>query len=121
MTGRGVSSVFLGGEGARPEATAILTERDLLRAIGRHGAEALALPAGRFASRPVVAVPADAFLYRAIGRMSARNIRHLAVTDDEDRIVGVVTPLKLLQLRAGTAVTPLPTRPRSGRSGRACR
>ncbi len=104
MTGRGVSSVFLGGEGAGPEATAILTERDLLRAIGRHGAEALALPAGRFASRPVVAVPADAFLYRAIGRMSARNIRHLAVTDDEDRIVGVVTPLKLLQLRAGTAV-----------------
>ncbi len=104
MTGRGVSSVFLGTSEAHPATTAILTERDLLRAIGRHGAEALALPAGRFASRPVVAVPADAFLYRAIGRMSARNIRHLAVTDDEDRIVGVVTPLKLLQLRAGAAV-----------------
>ena len=47
MTGRGVSSVFLGTSEAHPATTAILTERDLLRALGRHGAEALALPLRR--------------------------------------------------------------------------
>lgn len=104
MAGRGLSSVFIGDPVAGPGAMAILTERDLLRAMAREGAAALAQPAARFASRPVVAIPADAFLYRAIGRMSTRGIRHLAVTDERDAIVGVVTPLKLLQLRASTAV-----------------
>ncbi|MDP3407869.1 DUF294 nucleotidyltransferase-like domain-containing protein [Bosea sp. (in: a-proteobacteria)] len=104
MAGRGLSSVFIGEPLAGPGEMAILTERDLLRAMAREGAAALAQPAVRFASRPVVAIPAEAFLYRAIGRMSARSIRHLAVTDAQDRIVGVVTPLKLLQLRASTAV-----------------
>ena len=104
MAGGRLSSVFLGPpEGGAADA-AILTERDVLRAIAREGADGLAMPAGRFASRPVVAISADSFLYRAIGRMSARTIRHLAVTDAHDRIVGVVTPLKLLQLRASTAV-----------------
>ncbi|KPF67349.1 hypothetical protein IP69_13445 [Bosea sp. AAP35] len=104
MAGQGLSSVFIGDPASGPDTMAILTERDLLRAMAREGADALALPASRFASRPVVGIPADAFLYRAIGRMSARSIRHLAVTDEQDRIVGVVTPLKLLQLRASTAV-----------------
>jgi DNA polymerase-3 subunit epsilon/CBS domain-containing protein len=104
MAGRGLSSVFIGERLSRPGAMAILTERDLLRALASAGAAALTQPAVHFATRPVVAVPAEAFLYRAIGRMSARSIRHLAVTDEEDRIVGVVTPLKLLQLRASTAV-----------------
>ncbi|PTM41227.1 DUF294 nucleotidyltransferase-like domain-containing protein [Bosea sp. 124] len=104
MAGERLSSVFLGHADASPGGTAILTERDVLRAMARHGAGALAMSAVRFASRPVVAVPADAFLYRAIGRMSSRNIRHLAVTDEHDHVVGVVTPLKLLQLRASTAV-----------------
>lgn len=104
MAGRGLSSVFIGEPQSGPGEMAILTERDLLRAMAREGAAALAQPALRFASRPVVAIPAEAFLYRAIGRMSARSIRHLAVTDAQDRIVGVVTPLKLLQLRASTAV-----------------
>jgi CBS domain-containing protein len=104
MAGGRLSSVFLGPpEGGAADA-AILTERDVLRAIAREGAGGLAMPAGRFASRPVICIPADSFLYRAIGRMSARTIRHLAVTDAHDRIVGVVTPLKLLQLRASTAV-----------------
>lgn len=104
MADGGLSSVFIGEPAARPGDMAILTERDLLRAMARHGAAALTLPAARFATRPVVAIPADAFLYRAIGRMSARGIRHLAVTDERDQIIGVVTPLKLLQLRASTAV-----------------
>lgn len=82
----------------------IVTERDVLRAIARDGAAALARPVGSVATRPLVSVPAEAFLYRAIGRMSARRIRHLAVTDERDDLVGVVTTRDLLQLRSSAAV-----------------
>jgi DNA polymerase-3 subunit epsilon/CBS domain-containing protein len=96
------SSVFVAGEA--DDGPGIVTERDALRAIVRHGPAALAMPSGDFATRRLATVPEDAFLYRAIGRMSALNIRHLAVTDASDRIVGVVTTRDLLQLRAGSAV-----------------
>lgn len=104
MASERLSSVFLGPPEADPAQTAILTERDVLRAIARHGAAALAMAAGDFASRPLICVSADAFLYRAIGRMSARRVRHLAVTDARDRLAGVVTPRSLLQLRSSAAV-----------------
>lgn len=102
MTRERSSSVFVAGEA--DDGPGIVTERDALRAIVRHGPAALAMPCADFATRPLATVPEDAFLYRAIGRMSALNIRHLAVTDAHDRIVGVVTTRDLLRLRAGTAV-----------------
>ena len=82
-----VSSVFVAtttGSG-QAEETGILTERDVLRAISKGGADALERPVGDFASRPLAAVPADAFVYRAIGRMSRLNVRHLGVVDDVGR------------------------------------
>ena len=60
----------------------IVTERDLLRAIARFGAAALDLPVGQIMSGPLAAVPADAFVYRAIGRMNRLKIRHLGVVDE---------------------------------------
>lgn len=98
-----LSSVFIRAVGKTGEP-GILTERDVLRAIARDGAAALAVPAGGFATSPLVTVPAEAFLYRAIGRMSAHRIRHLAVTGTGGALVGVVTPRGLLQLRAGAAI-----------------
>ena len=71
-------------DGDRPRAsdTGIITERDVLRAVSSHGADALAMPVGRLMSKPLAAVPADAFVYRAIGRMSRLRVRHLGVVDD---------------------------------------
>lgn len=85
--------------------TGILTERDVLRAIDRLGAAALELPAGQVAARPLISVPADAFLYRAIGRMSRHRIRHLGVVDEAGRVVGALSARDLLRLRAGEAVS----------------
>jgi DNA polymerase-3 subunit epsilon/CBS domain-containing protein len=85
--------------------TGILTERDVLRAIDRLGAAALELPAGQVAARPLISVPADAFLYRAIGRMSRHRIRHLGVVDEGGRVVGALSARDLLRLRAGEAVS----------------
>lgn len=105
-----ISSLYVdanaSGEGA-PLAvdTGIITERDLLRAVARQGGTALTLPVRDFTSRPLAVVPADAFVYRAIGRMSRLNVRHLGVVDETGRVIGAVSARDLLRLRAGAAVS----------------
>jgi DNA polymerase-3 subunit epsilon/CBS domain-containing protein len=83
----------------------IVTERDLLRAIARFGAAALALPVGQIMSMPLAAVRDDAFVYRAIGRMNRLKTRHLGVVDEEGRVVGALSARDLLRLRAGDAIS----------------
>jgi CBS domain-containing protein len=104
-----VSSLFVlptvtAAASARAEDAGIVTERDVLRALAEQGGEALALPVGRVMSRPLAAVPADAFVYRAIGRMSRLNIRHLGVTGEDGHLVGALSARDLLRLRAEHAV-----------------
>ena len=55
-------------------------------------------------SYPLAAVPADAFVYRAIGRMSRLNVRHLGVVDETGCVIGALSSRDLLRLRAGEAV-----------------
>ena len=81
--------------------TGIITERDLLRAVARQGGATLGLPVGEVASCPLATVPADAFVYRAIGRMSRLHVRHLGVIDEAGRVIGAVSARDLLRLRAG--------------------
>jgi CBS domain-containing protein len=83
----------------------IVTERDLLRAIARFGAAALDLPVSAVMSQPLAAVSADAFVYRAIGRMNRLKTRHLGVTDEGGRVVGALSARDLLRLRAGEAIS----------------
>lgn len=80
--------------------TGILTERDITRALGRHGAEALALTAGELMTRTVIAIDDGAFLFRAIGRMRRLNLRHLPVTDASGQFCGMLSARALLRLRA---------------------
>lgn len=88
----------------------IVTERDVLRAIdkGRTSADAgggASLPLSAIANAPLVSVSAEAFLYRAIGRMDRLGIRHLGVRDPATgQIVGAVTTRNLLRHRAATAI-----------------
>jgi DNA polymerase-3 subunit epsilon/CBS domain-containing protein len=99
-----VSSMFVGASSGTAAESGILTERDVLRAISKGGAEALGRSVGNFASRPLAAVPADAFVYRAIGRMSRLNVRHLGVVDETGRLVGALSARDLLRLRSAGAV-----------------
>ncbi len=91
-------------ENASASSAGIVTERDLLRAIAKDGAAALAQPAGGLASRPLVTVPADALAYLAIGRMNRLGIRHLGVTDGEGRLAGALSARDLLRLRGEDAI-----------------
>jgi DNA polymerase-3 subunit epsilon/CBS domain-containing protein len=86
------------------ENTGIVTERDALRAIARHGAGALALPVEQVMSAPLVAIAADDFAHTAIGRMNRLRIRHLGVTDATGRVVGALSARDLLHLRADSGL-----------------
>jgi DNA polymerase-3 subunit epsilon/CBS domain-containing protein len=105
-----ISSLYIAdspdaADGVTAADTGIVTERDVLRAVDRLGAAALDLPVGRIMARPLISVPADAFLYRAIGRMSRHKVRHLGVVDEAGRVVGALSARDLLRLRAGEAVS----------------
>ncbi|HWK95606.1 MAG TPA: DUF294 nucleotidyltransferase-like domain-containing protein [Pseudolabrys sp.] len=79
---------------------AIVTERDVLRALGERGVDALTQPVGDVASRPVVSLPRAAFVYRALGRMSRHRLRHLVVENEDGEVCGIVSSRDLLKLRA---------------------
>ena len=103
MRERRISALIALDEQARPSG--ILTERDVLSAIGREGAAALTRPIGDLMSRPVVAVPPDAFLHAALARMERHGVRHLAVTEAAaGRLVGILSAGALLKPRAAAAL-----------------
>jgi DNA polymerase-3 subunit epsilon/CBS domain-containing protein len=104
-----ISSLYVspqqnGRSGPPAAKTGIITERDILRAVFSHGGDALTMPVERAMSYPLAAVPADAFVYRAIGRMSRLNVRHLGVVDEMGCVIGALSSRDLLRLRAGEAV-----------------
>src|SRR5262245_57563497 len=110
MMAERVSSLFVRpGESNEGDVLAenigIVTERDGLRAIASHGAEALARPVKELMSKPLAVVPADAFIYVAIGRMSRLAIRHLGVVNEAAHVVGALSARDLLRLRASEAIS----------------
>lgn len=100
-----ISSVLFGDASPpRADALAILTERDVLRALTERGSDALAAPASAFGARPLQSVPADAFAYRAIGRMERLRVRHLGVTGARGELLGMISARDLLRQRAREAI-----------------
>ncbi|MEM8877387.1 MAG: DUF294 nucleotidyltransferase-like domain-containing protein [Pseudomonadota bacterium] len=101
-----ISSVFVGtGERVVARDCGIVTERDLLRAMASDGMAALQRPVSQFASKPLQTVRADAFLYRALGRMTRLKIRHLGVEDEDGLVVGAISARDLLKLRTTEAIS----------------
>lgn len=83
----------------------IITERDVLRALHADGAAALEAPVARYGQRPLVTIPAEEFVYRALSRMSGMKFRHLGVVDQDGDLVGALSARDLLKQRAGDAVS----------------
>lgn len=107
MVAGAISSVFVcddGKPGSDVAAYAIVTERDAMRRIAAGGAGALDETVGSFASRPLVTIGENAFLYRAVGRMGRVGSRHLGVRSETGSLVGIVSARDLLKLRAGPAI-----------------
>jgi DNA polymerase-3 subunit epsilon/CBS domain-containing protein len=107
MAGEKISSLLVVPRGSgtklRANDTAIITERDVLRALAEQGAAALTRPVAQFANKPLVTVPAAAFVYLALSRMSRLKLRHLGVENENGEVCGIVTSRDLLRLRAQEA------------------
>ena len=103
-----VSSLFVskdGVSGGPLDQYRILTERDVMRRIAESGAQAFDEIAGAIASGPLASIRDQAFVYRAMGRMSDLKIRHLAVDDGHGNLIGAISARDLLKLRAGAAIS----------------
>lgn len=83
----------------------ILTERDILRAIDKHGAGVLGEPAVGFATFPLISIDQKNFLYQATRLMASSGFRHLGVTDDQGAVAGALSARDLLRQRAREAIT----------------
>jgi len=103
MVEKNVSSlVALDGAG---RAAGIITERDVLRALARDGADAATDRVGAFLSQPVHEIRTDAFVYKALGRMMRHDVRHLVAVEPVTRQArGMLTGRALLKLRSGEIV-----------------
>lgn len=107
MTEMKISSVLVSADGAAGRAVedyGIVTERDVMRRIAAHGARALDETLKALASRPLVSISDEAFVYRAMGRMERYRIRHLVVRDAERKLAGMISARDLLRLRGGAAI-----------------
>lgn len=91
--------VILGEAGS---VIGVFSERDLVRALARKGADALSMPVGDCMTRAVVtALPSDT-IEHAMNAMTDRRIRHLPVVED-GKLLGVVSIGDLVKMRIAEA------------------
>lgn len=85
---KGIGAVIVtGGDGG---VLGILSERDIVRAIGRHGAGVLADPASKFMTAKVVTTTSAESIEQVMEMMTAGRFRHLPVLD-HGRLIGVIS------------------------------
>lgn len=87
----------LGGEriGALPvmsdgEVAGIISERDVVYCLRKHGAEILDWPVGRAMTAPAVTIDSATPVLNALALMTQRRIRHLPVVE-QGRLMGIVS------------------------------
>ncbi|HUW37248.1 MAG TPA: diguanylate cyclase [Rhodocyclaceae bacterium] len=66
----------------------IFSERDVLRLIG---ASPPVCTIGELATFPLISIPASSSLYQARKQFSENNIRHLGVSDDDGKLLGLIS------------------------------
>ena len=88
MAERGVGAVVItGADGA---IAGIFSERDLVRALSRHAAEALADPVSRHMSQRVVTTGESAPISEIMETMTNGRFRHVPVVEG-GRLIGIVS------------------------------
>jgi len=101
MSERRIGALLIGKAGVPPEG--ILTERDLLRAMAHGSLDVDATTVAESMSAPVETMAPHEMLYRALGRMDRKKIRHLCIVDAQGAAVGMISQRDLLHHRASTA------------------
>lgn len=85
---RKIGAVIVTDAKGKPEG--ILSERDIVAALGNGGREALMRPVKDFMSSPVITCARGDSVEELMERMTDRRIRHLPVVE-QGRLVGIVS------------------------------
>ena len=84
----GPRAVLIRGPGGR--LAGILSERDIVRALSEHDADALALPVGQVMTREVATCGEDDSCASIMERMTAGKFRHMPVVTD-GKLTGLIS------------------------------
>jgi CBS domain-containing protein len=83
-----IGAVIIRGAGGR--LSGILSERDIVRALAEHGADALTLPVGQVMTRNVATCVPDDTVASIMERMTEGKFRHMPVVE-KDKLVGLIS------------------------------
>lgn len=82
----------------------IVSERDIVRCIAAHGAEAVTLPAARLMTRLLHTVTPQTKVTEALELMTDRRVRHLPVIAEDGGLAGLVSIGDLVKARIDEAL-----------------
>ena len=88
LAARRIGALVVSGDGTRAEG--ILSERDVVREIGRQGAHVLTERVGALMTRDVKVAAPDDDAEDILGRMTEGRFRHMPVEED-GRLVGLIS------------------------------
>lgn len=96
----GIGCIVVEGEDGK--VAGILSERDLVRAIGRSGPKVLAEPVSDYMTKSVVTCRDSDTIERLMADMTAHRFRHLPVVE-RGRLVGLVSIGDVVKMRIAEA------------------
>jgi CBS domain-containing protein len=73
----------------------VITDSDLRKKVIAEGYD-ISRPVAEIMSSPISLIPKEALIFEAMMQMSQKGIKHLAVTDADEKVIGVVTNRDLL-------------------------
>jgi CBS domain-containing protein len=91
-----IGAVLVTGAGER--IVGVVSERDIVRALAAHGANALGLPLTDVMTRKVVTCTRADTIAELMERMTGGKFRHLPVIED-DRLVGIISIGDVVKMR----------------------
>jgi CBS domain-containing protein len=83
-----IGAIVIVGEGGK--LSGIISERDVIRAIGEQGAEALKQPVSQVMTSKVITCTEMSVIDELMEKMTNGRFRHLPVVED-DKLVGIVS------------------------------
>jgi len=84
-----IGAVVVSSDGRRPDG--ILSERDIVRQLGRNGASVLSQPVSEFMTAQVQTCSPGDDAITVMERMTQGRFRHMPVLNDEGCMVGVIS------------------------------
>lgn len=96
---RGIGALVVSDDGVHIDG--ILSERDIVRALAAHGANALGRTVGSVMSSDVVTCACEDSVHSLMASMTERRIRHLPVVTGDHELSGIISIGDVVKARLG--------------------